>query len=472
MGGPTTGGTGMGMGNTTNGSTTSAGPNTSGPSTSTSTTQGTQGGTGGSTTTGAENTSGGGTSTGTEGGPSTTGGGGTGGGNGIQADCSPAEGEIPALALTPVATGINVPVDLAYAPGDDRLFVATLDGDVRIIKDGEVVQEPFLSLGNRVVVGGSLGDERGLLGLTFHPDYAENGLFYVYYTAGQGVDGAAAGDSVLEEYKVSANADVADAASGRVVLVVEQPSSTNHKGGTVAFGSDGLLYWGLGDGGGFGDMAGNGQNTSALLGKILRINPLESGGMPYTTPPDNLVMSVSGAAPEIWDYGLRNPFRFSFDACNGDLYIGDVGQDLYEEISIEKAGEGRKNYGWRITEALHCYNADNCNQDGITPPLIEIPDAQGQSVTGGSVYRGSSIPGLRGVYFYADYMRNNVWYTRYDRDANAVETPTSVSQDLNVTSVVAIKNGPDGELYFVSIGSGLSNNNHPAGTVYKLTVAE
>lgn len=409
----------------------------------------------------------------TTGSSSGTGGGGTGGGGpGIQADCSPAEGEVPVLALTPFATGINVPVDLAYPPGDPRLFVATLEGDVRVIKDGQVLETPFLSLGNKAVVGGNLGDERGLLGLAFHPNYAENGLFYVHYVAGQGVDGASTNDSVLEEYKVSADPDVADAASGRVVLVVDQPSSTNHKGGSIEFGADGLLYWGLGDGGGGGDMMGNGQNTSVLLGKILRINPVESGGMPYTTPADNLVMTVSGAAPEIWDYGLRNPFRFSFDLCDGDLYIGDVGQDWYEEITIEKAGEGRKNYGWNIWEGLHCFpESSNCSDSGITLPLIEVPDAQAQSITGGSVYRGSSIPGLRGTYFYADYMKNNVWYTRYNRDAHTVETPTSVSQDLNVTGVVAIKNGADGELYFVSIGSGLSNNNHPVGTIYKLTAA-
>ncbi len=467
MGGPTTGA----MGSVTGATTSPAGPTTMGASSSGSGTTGS--GTGNTT---GSSTSNGGASSSTGGGPNTTGSssgtGGTGGGGaGIQADCSPAEGEIPELTLTPVAT-VNVPVDLAYPPGDERLFVATLDGDVRVIKDGQVVETPFLSLGSKAVVGGNLGDERGLLGLAFHPDYADNGLFYVHYVAGQGVDGASTNDSVLEEYKVSADPDVADAASGRVVLVVEQPSSTNHKGGSIEFGADGLLYWGLGDGGGMGDAMGNAQNTSALLGKLLRIDPLESGGMPYSTPADNLAMTVSGAAPEIWDYGLRNPFRFSFDLCEGDLYIGDVGQNAYEEITIEKAAEGRKNYGWNIWEGLHCYpNGDSCSDDGVTQPLLEVPRAQSSSITGGSVYRGSAIPSLRGVYFYADYMSNGAWYTRYDRDANTAAAPTSISQELNVEGVVAIKNGADGELYFVSIGSGLSNNVHPEGTIYKLTAA-
>jgi len=421
----------------------------------------------------------GGASNGTGGGPATTGGGngggGTSGGGDSEADCSAAEGDVPALTLTPFVTGINVPVDITYPPGDDRMFVITLEGDVRVIKDGELVEEPFLSLGDRVIVGGGPGDERGLLGIAFHPDYAENGLFYVHYSAGQGIDGASNGDSVIEEYHVSSDPDVADPASARLVLTVDQPNGqTNHKGGSIAFGPDGLLYIGLGDGGGGGDTTGNGQNTSVLLGKILRIDPVGSAPREYTTPADNLVQDVAGAAPEIWDYGLRNPFRFSFDLCEGDLYIGDVGQNMYEEITVEKAGEGHKNYGWNITEALHCYDGDTCNQDGITPPLIEIARPTATSITGGAVYRGSSIPGLRGVYFYADYAQSAVWYTRYNRDAHSVETPTSVTQELNPTNIVAIKNGPDGELYFVALlaEGRISATNLGEGAVYKLTAAQ
>ena len=438
-------------------------------------------------------TSAGATASGTEGTSSTgtnnTGAGGTGGTGGggnnpivgtDNYDCSPPEGEVPALTLTQVGEALARPVDVTHPPNDNRLFVITLSGDVRIIKDGQLVATPFLSLGNRVSVGGAGGDERGLLGIAFHPEYAQNGLFYLHYSAGSGVPGASASDTVIEEYKVSSDPDVADPASARVVLTVEQPDNgvaqfQNHKGGSINFGSDGLLYIGLGDGGGSGDdhgPSGSGfaQNTSMLLGKMLRINPVESGGEPYSTPADNLVQSMQGAAPEIWSYGFRNPFRSSFDACTGDLYIGDVGQNEWEEIDIEKAGEGHKNYGWNTMEALHCYSSQTCDEGGLTEPFIEVDRDTGQSITGGSVYRGSSIPALRGAYFYADYQSNAVWYTRFDRDAGTISTPTSVTQELNVNDVVAIKNGPDGELYFVFLGPAMGDN--PQGGVYRLESAE
>jgi glucose/arabinose dehydrogenase len=389
---------------------------------------------------------------------------------------------VPELTLTEVASGINVPVDITHPPNDPRLFVITLTGDVRIIKDGALVDAPFLSLGDKVVVGGAGGDERGLLGIAFHPAYATNGLFYLHYSAGTGVPGANTSDTVIEEYKVSSDPDVADAASARVVLTVAQPDNgnaafQNHKGGSINFGPDGLLYIGLGDGGGSGDdhgASGSGfaQDTSRLLGKILRIDP--TGGDPYSTPADNLVQDVSGAAPEVWDYGLRNPFRRTFDACTGDMYIGDVGQNAYEEITIEKAGEGHKNYGWNIWEALHCYTGNSCDDQGITQPFVELERAQAQSITGGSVYRGSSIPALRGAYFYADYAANNAWYLFYDRNANSISTPVSVTQELNVNNLVAIQNGNDGELYFVALMTQgeISGSNRGEGAIYKLTAAE
>lgn len=482
MAGPTTGT----MGSTTTGTPTTTGPATTGSSSSGFGTTGS--GTTGNATTSSTTSTGGASST-TDGGPTTSGGGtgGTGGGgnNPIAGtdnyDCSPPEGEVPALKLTEVASGINVPVDVTHPPNDSRLFVITLTGDVRIIKDGQVVETPFLSLGNKVAVGGAGGDERGLLGIAFHPGYAENGLFYLHYSAGTGVPGANTSDTVIEEYKVSADPDVADPSSARVVLTVAQPDNgnalfQNHKGGSIDFGPDGLLYIGLGDGGGSGDdhgPSGSGfaQDTSRLLGKILRIDP--TGGDPYGTPADNLVQEISGAAPEIWDYGLRNPFRRSFDACTGDMYIGDVGQMMYEEITIEKAGEGRKNYGWNIWEGLHCYMGNSCSDEGIVAPLVEQEDPN-SSITGGSVYRGSSIPALRGAYFYADYVSNNVWYTRYNRDANAVEPSTSVSQELNANNIVAIKNGPDGELYFVALMTQgeISGSNRGEGAIYKLETAQ
>jgi len=397
-------------------------------------------------------------------------------------DCTAPSGEIPPLTLTKVPGDLAAPVDLAHPPNDDRLFVIQLAGDIRLFKGGQLVETPVLSLGNRVTVGGRGGDERGLLGIAFHPDFAQNGLFYLHHSAGAGITGTKAGDTVIVEYKMSAsNPDVADPASARIVLTVAQPDNgnaafQNHKGGAINFGPNKLLFIGLGDGGGSGDMhmPANGPNTGTLLGKMLRIDPLQSGDKAYTTPADNLIADVPAAKPELWDYGFRNPFRSSFDACTGDLYIGDVGQDTWEEIDFEKAGEGHKNYGWNITEGLHCYppSTTTCNKDGITMPLIEIERSDGKSIIGGSVYRGKDIPGLRGAYFYADYVTNLAWYTRYDRDANTVSNSVSITQDLNPVSIVAIRNDNAGELYFVSIGPISMMGMLGAGGLYKLTAAE
>jgi glucose/arabinose dehydrogenase len=400
-------------------------------------------------------------------------------------DCSESSGQVPELSLTQIPGQLTAPVDLAHPPNDNRLFVITLGGDVRVFKDGQLLPTPALSLGNRVAVGGAPGDERGLLGIAFHPDFAQNGLFYLHHSAGQGIQGAATSDTVIVEYKMSAdNPDVADPASARIVLTVAQPNNgggfNNHKGGAINFGPNKLLFIGLGDGGGSGDQhqPPNGQSTTSLLGKILRINPLASGSDAYTNPPDNLIADVPAAAPEIWDYGLRNPFRSSFDACTGDLYIGDVGQNQWEEIDVEKAGEGHKNYGWNRMEGLHCFNPQmqdtspaDCDKSGITLPQIEVADEEGTSITGGSVYRGASIPALRGVYFYADYAQNKVWWTRYDRTAGTVSTSTSVTQQLNPRQIVAIRNGNDGELYFVSLGAITGSTLGPGG-LYKLEAAE
>lgn len=384
-------------------------------------------------------------------------------------DCAAPDGTVPALMLTEVAS-VPLASDVTHAPNDDRLFISTLDGDIRIVEGGQLVATPFLSLGNKVVGNfgnpGNFGDERGFLGLAFHPDYASNGLFYVHYSGAGAptVPGTVESDTVIEEYKVSADANVADPSSARLVLTVSQPvhggSLHNHNGGALNFGPDGMLYIGLGDGGGSGDPEGNAQNKMALLGKILRINPLASGGDAYTSPEGNL----DGGAPEVWDYGLRNPFRSSFDGCTGDYYIGDVGQGAWEEIDIEKAGEGHQNYGWNTMEGLHCYSPmSGCDESGITLPLIEMERGAAQSITGGAVYRGASIPSLRGAYFFADYVSNGVWWTRYDRDAKTASAEVSVAQELDANSIVSIRNGNDGELYFASIGQ---------GKVYRLASAE
>lgn len=383
-------------------------------------------------------------------------------------DCSPPSGEVPALQAKAVVTaGLSEPIYLAHTPNDTtgRLFVIERAGAIRIVKDGAVVAKPFLDIKSKVVVGKANGDERGLLGMAFHPSYATNGLFYVYYNDKADPDDT--GDSIIEEYKVSASADEADAASGRLVLKVEQPDNSsatfrNHKGGAINFGSDGFLYIGFGDGGGSGDSdvshgTGNGQNLAVLLGKMLRIDPVKSASAAYSNPPGNLKDKMAAAAPEIWDYGLRNPFRSSFDGCTGDLYIGDVGQDKWEEVDIEKPGEGNKNYGWNTMEGTHCYKpATGCVETGITKPFVEYDHNTGKSITGGAVYRGKSIPALRGSYVYADYQTNAIWSLVFDRDKGTASAPVSLKQDLNnVTSIVAIRTGPDGELYLISLMGGV-----------------
>ncbi len=444
---------------------------TGGAATGGSTAGGTGGGATGGASTGGANTGGSGT------GGANTGGSGTGGstGGGVVPgtsgyDCSPPSGAIPALQATPVVTsGLNQPILVTHEPDGDpgRLFVLGRTGTIHIIENGSLITTPFLDITSKVVAGMANGDERGALGLAFHPEYATNGLFYVHYSDAN--DPNDTGDTIIEEYKVSSDPNVADAASGRIVLTVEQPMHSpallkNHKGGSINFGSDGFLYIGLGDGGGGGDPFGNGQNLSVLLGKMLRINPVASGSEPYTTPAGNLRDTMGSAAPEIWDYGLRNPFRSSFDGCTGDLYIGDVGQDEWEEIDVEKAGEGGKNYGWNTMEGTHCYEpASGCDQAGITLPVLEYDHQTGQSVTGGAVYRGSAIPGLRGTYVYADYQSNAIWSTVYDPATGMAAAPVSLKQDLNnVTQIVSITNGADGELYFVSL----------LGSVFKLESAE
>lgn len=391
-------------------------------------------------------------------------------------NCTPPSGAAPTLKATAVvSSGLTEPIFLAHAPNDDtgRLFVIERAGAIRIIKAGALVSKAFLDIKSKVVTGAANGDERGLLGMAFHPNYANNGLFYVHYS--DKADANNTGDSIIEEYKVSAaSADEADSASGRLVLKVEQPDNSsaafrNHKGGAINFGADGFLYIGLGDGGGSGDSdtshgTGNGQNLSVLLGKMLRIDPVKGASAAYSVPAGNLKDKMAAAAPEIWDYGLRNPFRSSFDGCTGDLYIGDVGQDKWEEVDIEKAGEGNKNYGWNKIEGTHCYKpASGCDETGVTKPFAEYDHNAGKSITGGAVYRGSAIPALRGSYLYADYQSNTIWSIVYDRAKGMASAPVSLKQDINnVTSIVAIRNGADGELYFISL----------MGGVYKLEAAK
>jgi glucose/arabinose dehydrogenase len=294
------------------------------------------------------------------------------------------------LALQEIATGLQFPTYLTSPPGDARLFVLEKDGVIRLVKAGALLETPFLDLSRQV----STGAEQGLLGLAFYPDFATSGRFVVHYT-----DRSDA--SRISLFRVSADPDRADPASESSILVVTRPG-TAHNGGQVLFGPDGMLYIGLGDGD--DSDGGRGQSLRDLLAAILRVDV--SSGAAYAVPPDNPFVSDPAARPEIWSYGLRNPWRFSFDRATGDLYIGDVGEGRYEEVNYATSSEGAGrgvNYGWSRMEGPRCLGRSDCDQTGLTLPVLEYDHTSGCSIIGGYVYRGAAIPGLQGTYFYADF---------------------------------------------------------------------
>jgi glucose/arabinose dehydrogenase len=305
------------------------------------------------------------------------------------------QGELPladlVLRATPVADGFRQPVFLDAPTGDRRLFVVDQTGIVYVIDGG--ARSVFLDISDRVVAGG----EQGLLGLAFHPGFADNGRFFVHYTG-------AGGDTVVAEYRVGDDPGRADPETSATVFTTPQPAG-NHNGGMLAFGPDGYLYVALGDGGGAGDRYGNGQDPATPLGAILRLDV--DGGTPYAVPPEN-PFAGGGGAPEIWAWGLRNPWRFSFD---GDLvYIGDVGQDSWEEIDVVDRRSGGPNLGWPEMEGTHCFATTSCSPAAFVSPVLEYGHGEGHcSVTGGYVYRGSAIPGLQGAYFFGDFCSGTIW---------------------------------------------------------------
>jgi uncharacterized repeat protein (TIGR01451 family) len=304
----------------------------------------------------------------------------------------------PILTPTLYVAGFSHPLQITHAgDGSQRLFVVEQNGHIRIIKNQALIEKIFLDISSRVSCCG----ERGLLGLAFPPNYANKGYFYVNYTN-------SGGDTVVARYYVTTDPDVADPNSEEILLTIVQPFA-NHNGGHLAFGPDGYLYIGTGDGGSGGDPYNNGQSLNTLLGKILRID-VESGTTPYAIPATNPFASSAANRREIWAFGLRNPWKFSFDRQTGDLYIGDVGQTAYEEIDFQSASSpGGENYGWKIMEGTHCYNSNSCNQSGLTLPVAEYNHGEGCSVTGGIVYRGQRFPRLNGTYLYGDYCTGRIW---------------------------------------------------------------
>lgn len=342
-----------------------------------------------------------------------------------------------------VAAGFVRPLFLTSA-GDEsgRLFVLEQSGRVWIVRDGETAPTPFLDISALVSTS---ANERGLLGLAFAPDYAASGVFYVHYS-GRRPDG----DTVLARYRVSAaNPDAADPASAAIIFTLPQPYS-NHNGGQLAFGPDGYLYVGLGDGGSAGDPHNNAQTPRSLLGKILRLDVSASAA--YSVPPDNPAFTVNPAlAPEVWAWGLRNPWRFSFDRLTGDLYIADVGQNQWEEINFQPAeSAGGENYGWRVFEGTRRFT-NEAAPAGHVAPIFEYSHAEGCSVTGGYVYRGAALPALDGVYFFGDYCYGRIWATYRDAAGQFQTAVFMADTDLIISSF-----GQDdaGELYLLDHGQG------------------
>jgi glucose/arabinose dehydrogenase len=267
-------------------------------------------------------------------------------------------------------------------------------GLIQIIQKDQILSTPFLDIRDRVNDSAS---ERGLLGLAFHPDYTRNGTFFVNYTGENG-------ETVVSQYQVSDDANQADPDSELILLRIPQPYA-NHNGGGLKFGPDGMLYIGTGDGGSGGDPLGNGQNLDTLLGKLLRIDV--NGEQPYAIPPDNPYVS-GGGLPEIWAYGLRNPWRFSFDRITGDLFMGDVGQNVWEEINFQPVNSsGGENYGWNLREGSHPFSSETT--EGLTDPVAEYSHEFGCSVTGGVVIRSPSLPAWNGIYIYGDYCTGTIW---------------------------------------------------------------
>jgi glucose/arabinose dehydrogenase len=355
--------------------------------------------------------------------------------------CNPVQGT-PNLGLVEVASGFDMPVYVTSEPTNaQRLYVLEKSGSVRVIDHGTVLSDPFLTVLTPTLSG--LSDERGLLGLAFAPDYAQSGKLYVFYVN-------TSSDEEIDQYTVMANDPNHADPSSKQMIFSNQDFASNHNGGHLEFGPDGYLWFGVGDGGGGGDPMQYGQNLDVTFGKIMR---LDVSHLPPTAPPDNPFVGT-GHEPSIWSYGWRNPWRWSFDKQTGDLYVGDVGQDTWEEVDVEKHGTpGGGNYGWSVREGANCYNATTCNSAGMIDPIWNYNHGTtGSCVIGGYVYRGCAMPGYRGTYFFADYgsgwVRSLVW------DGAGSYTNMQEWTSLEGGSIVSFGEDADGELYIVRQDSG------------------
>ncbi len=346
------------------------------------------------------------------------------------------------LRLDVVADGLRGPVDVVAADdGTDRIFVVQQEGQIRVVRDGTLVDGPFLDIAERISAGG----EQGLLGLALHPDFPDDPRFFVDYTDLEG-------DTVISSFTTSLDADSADPESERVLMRIDQPFA-NHNGGAVVFGPDGMLYIAMGDGGSGGDPEGNGQRLDTHLGKILRIDvDVPEGQDPaYAVPPDNPFVGTSGALPEIWHIGMRNPWRIRFDAPTGDLWIGDVGQGAWEEIDVARSGQGGLNFGWNRMEGFDCYEpSDGCDQSGLTLPVAVYGRDGGCAVVGGVVVHDPAQPGLDGRYLFADECSGNMWTLDPVGDERREPTPILESG----RSISAISQSASGAVYLVDLRSG------------------
>jgi glucose/arabinose dehydrogenase len=344
------------------------------------------------------------------------------------------------LVLTNVVSGLTNPLGLEKPPGDARLFVVEQPGTIRIIKNGALLSGNFLDIHSLVNFD---GDEQGLLGMAFHPNYSTNRKFYVNYTRDNGTR-----QTVIAEFQASsANPDQADPTSERDLLVVNQPF-TNHKGGQLIFGSDGFLYIGLGDGGGSGDPLNNGQNLSTLLGKMLRIgvDPPFTGSLQYAIPPDN-PFAAGGGLPEIFAYGLRNPWRFTLERGGSRIFVADVGESSWEEVDILQKGG---NYGWSVMEGAHCFNpSTGCDTSNKILPIAEYPHTLGIAVIGGYVYKGSAIPSLANMYIFGDL--TGKIFSLTEAPANTWTRADLLTTNLTISSLGQDNNG---EMYVLDYGGG------------------